>query len=286
MSISSNFDYIVVRVEDKDDYIKLYNHLRSNLFNKSSFNSLEDDIRKYPNYILINVKTLSCLFLSNNRDNMDYQDLKEIIFDSVFKAYPVVFTTEEDHLRRIINILNWDEDIIRPSYKPKKIVKENTEYKYNGWVIFKVYNDDEYDFVVDNLDINENLVNLYDYPGYLFYNLTVKKLLYLSKGSDEEVYNFIEKVEANKYDNYRNIYYVIPHIFGYKDVLKLDKIRGFGLIKPSYEPRKISKLESFLNEEIEPMLMPDWENLGFSIKDEEYLKSEYERLTEWSSKEY
>lgn len=269
MQVLGIYRYIIIKVDNVSDVISF-----ENIINKyrQITKSHQNNIKLYPNYLLFNIESDRYLFLSNL--DTSYETLNELVIsDTYYKPYKVIFDVTPNNLFRIKEILNTGKDIIKPTYKSKTIIKENLNYKYNGWVVFKTNNDYEKEYVLNSLD--HSYIDLYytRYPNYIFYNFINKHIINFDYYNDKDVINFINSINPGLDDTSK--VYTIPQIFNYKDVLNIESIRLIGDIIPNYKPREIKKFESFLNEEVEPFLLVDWDNVKFKKEEEEKLKLEY-----------
>jgi hypothetical protein len=141
-----------------------------------------------------------------------------------------------------------------PSYAPRKIDRttESVENKYYNQVIFKTNNSEEYLYVLNYLFNNTSIAwfgsdrNLRqvtnDYPVYLFVNFRRNDVTW---GNEENLGDIEEYIEKENRRN-SNMSQINPHIFNYKDVDKIERIkRGINIDVPNYKPRKIDRtLES------------------------------------------
>jgi hypothetical protein len=141
-----------------------------------------------------------------------------------------------------------------PSYAPRKIDRttESIENKPHNQVIFKTNNREEYLYVLNYLFNNTSITwigsdrNLRqvtnDYPVYLFVNFRRDDITWGNEESLGDIEEYIEK------ENRRNssMLQTNPHIFNYKDVDKIERIKkGINIDTPNYKPRKIERtLES------------------------------------------
>ena len=241
MDIRKNFRYLIVHLEDKNEYFKVYDFLSDNDFN---YNDISDSILNYPNYIIISIHDNRILFLTNTRE-ATYELLEELVLrEGSLKAYNYIFDVSEKHLQRILFILKYGKDISKPKYSPKKIIKENSEYKYNGWVIFKTNSIEETKFIVDSLPVLQKSITQVEYPNYLFYSINLKKIINMGYEDDNDAIRFINNTNRTYGYEFNDDRYIIPNIFDKDSAPKLDFIRKYGKNMPTYSPKKMIRESS------------------------------------------
>ena len=176
--------------------------------------------------------------------------------------------------------------IIKPSYKPKKIIKESLSYEFKE-IVIKINNENEYNEFKDflsNLDSSYWLMGVGDidvFPNYLFlkvgdYHKTNHlQGIILTDDPDDDMEDLLKIHVYNDY-NVNNKIFTINDLSSIKNILFYGKER----IPPSYKPKKISRLnESSLyfyrvktQEELEEEFGNEW---GYIIDDEYMWNSEY-----------
>lgn len=245
MDLKDLYNSIVIYVENRDDVIETKNLITR--LEPSSKTIAANHVNTFPNYLIYYFNENVVYYLSNSRyDDLEYILDKHVINNSRFKGYPVRFKVNENDFKKIKNIFKEGTDIIKPSYKPRQIVRESLNYKYNGWVVFKIHNDEEKEKLINNLDIERDKSYVKDYPVFLVYNFDDKTLVNFTYKNDEDVLEFINNLNDDYLNDKRSDKYVIPHIFNINHINDLKRIRmGVFTDRPSYKPRVIKKYEDF-----------------------------------------
>jgi len=115
---------IVVKVNDMDEYDKLYRTIK---LNYDDFQYL-GRIEKYPNYIFINFHFFNSAFYSNKEENLNDLDVINFIRTRRNFTYNKIFNI--NNINEILNILK--NKTVIPSYTPKgKIIRTFENFLLN-----------------------------------------------------------------------------------------------------------------------------------------------------------
>jgi len=115
---------IVVKVNDMDEYDKLYRTIK---LNYDDFQYL-GRIEKYPNYIFINFHFFNSVYYSNREENLNDLDVINFIRTRRNFTYNKIFNI--NNINEILNILK--NKTVIPSYTPKgKIIRTFENFLLN-----------------------------------------------------------------------------------------------------------------------------------------------------------
>ncbi len=235
---SINTNYLVL-TNNRDDSVNFEDYLHKKGYfwigNVTHHIKNDDRIRKV---LFVNIDTTNKIFSGYDYDLITEKWIDEKFPNNVIFKYP-------DDISKINDML-----MIKPSYKPRKIdrtLESNNQYLYKT-VVFEVLDKDENEKAQKDLiklgykwGSGRDIILFDKYPAYLFVDKQDYSISYFVPDAGITTHH----KNINNYINYLNDHNICTMVFSYNDIIHIEKIFKYGMISPSYKPRKIDRtLES------------------------------------------
>jgi hypothetical protein len=206
-----------------------------------------DKIKEYGYLLPKHTQITEVTFYEFNKTDQTFTASGSLVEKTGLK---LIYPDDKNHIERLLKHT--------PSYTPRKIdctLESKSNYMYDRCVF--VAND-----VLENTEIQEELFKLgyrwsvtgknvlmfNTYPQYIFISSIYgsdKHLTHMSFGENQMYRNIEEYISLKNKENGQNI---CRAVFGHKDVSKLDSILRYGMVEPSYKPKRTTRTLESLNE--------------------------------------
>lgn len=287
------YDSIVVKVENREELDELNKRL-SSMGKLESY--LERSMTMFPNWVFIRLypyyeeNKFILSYLTNRLVNVE-RCLKDYILEDE-DVNSTIYSLSTSDWKRVESILKFGKEIIEPSYKPRRIVRENKDYMSSSEILIRVNDIDELMIVIRLFDNNDfyneelfrnlrSLTSQRDFPVYLFVNLKTR-VIFVQRHSnydkDDAYMSYLDPI-----DTYEHIYTIKNDLTDITKMLEKKIIIPFA---PNYRPRHMDRtlesvkykydiiiFEAFDNTQttyIQEQLIKQgyrWNSIGFKVKD-------------------
>lgn len=221
-SFNYEYDELIVKIDNMDE---------SRLVQELAFKygigwetyqryQVKEILRHYPCAIFID--------LANKL--LYYNRLNDFVMSYLKKEYVDPKLWNFNELDKIRNILKYGRT--KPSYEPKKIIRESAKYKYQE-ICYRINNDNDRDLIYSFLtDENYNCYGIFNLDSKFIFIRFKHKQAFFMDFSPIDIPDYIDSCNENGFG-------IDTHIYDKNEFDTVKRIIRYGEVVPSYKPRKI-----------------------------------------------